>query len=82
MDGKGRAKNGDLTRVGSKPCDVEWHIAHLKDPASKVPGSKMPAYDDKTARRTARLSDLHGQQEVNGIFTAEDAEKAEKTEIK
>ena len=48
MNGKGRAKNGDLTHIGSKQGDVDWHIAHLHDPKSKVPGSKMPAYDDKT----------------------------------
>ena len=56
MDGQGRAKNGDLTHIGSKPYDVEWHIAHLKDPKSKVPGSKMPAYDDLPADELRALA--------------------------
>jgi uncharacterized membrane protein/cytochrome c2 len=56
MDGQGRAKNGDLTHIGSKPYDVEWHIAHLKDPKSKVPGSKMPAYDDLPAEELRALA--------------------------
>jgi cytochrome c oxidase cbb3-type subunit II len=33
----------DLARVGGKFSD-EWHIAHLKDPRSVVPGSIMPGY--------------------------------------
>ena len=49
MNGKGRPKNGDLTRAGAKQSDIEWHIEHLKDPKSKVPKSKMPAYDDLPA---------------------------------
>jgi cytochrome c peroxidase len=48
MEGKGRAKNGDLSHQGSKQPDIEWQIAHLKAPSSKVPGSKMPPYNDKT----------------------------------
>lgn len=56
MEGKGRPKNGDLTHTGSKQPDVEWQIAHLKDPPSKVPGSKMPAYNDKTADELRALA--------------------------
>ncbi len=33
----------DLTRAGAKPGrDLAWHVRHLKDPASVVPGSVMP----------------------------------------
>ncbi|HEY0074496.1 MAG TPA: DUF2231 domain-containing protein [Abditibacteriaceae bacterium] len=56
MDGQGNAKNGDLTHVGSKPYDVEWHIAHLIKPKSKVPGSKMPPYDDLPAEELRALA--------------------------
>ena len=33
----------DLARVGGKYSD-EWHIFHLIDPRSRVPGSNMPAF--------------------------------------
>lgn len=33
----------DLARVGGKYSD-EWHVDHLKDPRSVVPGSIMPPY--------------------------------------
>jgi len=33
----------DLARVGGKYSD-EWHVAHLVDPRSVVPGSVMPPY--------------------------------------
>lgn len=57
MDGQGRPKKGgDLTHIGSKPFDVEWHIAHLKDPPSKVPGSKMPDYANLPADELRALA--------------------------
>ena len=33
----------DLARVGGKYSD-DWHVAHLVDPQSLVPGSVMPSY--------------------------------------
>jgi cytochrome c oxidase cbb3-type subunit II len=33
----------DLARVGGKYSD-DWHVAHLVDPRSLVPGSVMPSY--------------------------------------
>ncbi len=33
----------DLARLGNKYSD-DWHVAHLLDPRSVVPGSVMPAY--------------------------------------
>ena len=56
MDGQGKPKNGDLTHIGRKPYDVEWHIAHLKDPSSKVPGSRMPDYKDLPADELRALA--------------------------
>lgn len=56
MDGQGKPKNGDLTHIGRKPYDVEWHIAHLKDPPSQVPGSRMPAYNDLPADELRALA--------------------------
>ncbi len=41
--GVGGTIGPDLTRAGAKPGqDLAWHIRHLKDPASVVPGSVMP----------------------------------------
>lgn len=34
----------DLKWVGAKPLTREWHIEHLRDPRSIVPGSIMPSY--------------------------------------
>lgn len=33
----------DLSRIGGKYPD-SWHVAHMKDPESMVPGSLMPKY--------------------------------------
>ena len=46
ISGEGGRRGPDLTFAGRLHPDLEWQIAHLKDPASKVPGSKMPAYAD------------------------------------
>ncbi|MDF2440475.1 MAG: hypothetical protein JWN98_1459 [Abditibacteriota bacterium] len=56
FNGEGRAKGPDLTFAGRLHGDIEWQIAHLKDPASKVPGSKMPAYDDMSEPDLRALS--------------------------
>jgi mono/diheme cytochrome c family protein len=34
----------NLTNEGSKNRGIQWHIDHLKDPASKSPGSSMPSF--------------------------------------
>jgi menaquinol-cytochrome c reductase cytochrome b/c subunit len=34
-----------LTSEGSKNRGIQWQIDHLKDPASKTPGSAMPKFD-------------------------------------
>ena len=46
MNGKGGRSGPDLTHAGRLNADIEWQIAHLKNPESKTPGSKMPAYND------------------------------------
>ncbi|MCB0881941.1 MAG: cbb3-type cytochrome c oxidase subunit II [Thermoleophilia bacterium] len=34
----------NLNNIGSQGKGVQWHIDHLKNPSSKVPGSAMPAF--------------------------------------
>ena len=46
MNGKGGRSGPDLTHAGRLQPDIAWQIAHLKNPESKTPGSKMPAYND------------------------------------
>jgi len=46
MNGEGGRSGPDLTFAGRLHPDVDWQIAHLKDPKSKIPGSSMPAYKD------------------------------------
>ncbi len=41
--GNGGQVGPDLTNEGGKGRGLEWQIAHLKNPASLVPGSAMPA---------------------------------------
>ena len=45
INGIGGVAGPDLTYIGSMQPDPGWHIAHLKDPESKVPESAMPAFD-------------------------------------
>ncbi|RJQ20274.1 MAG: cytochrome c [Nitrospiraceae bacterium] len=42
--GLGGTAGPDLTHTGSKQPDIDWHIRHLKDPASVVENSAMPAF--------------------------------------
>lgn len=44
IKGIGGTAGPDLTQVGLKQPDVNWHIRHLKDPVSVVPGSAMPDF--------------------------------------
>lgn len=46
----------DLARVGGKYSN-EWHVAHLIEPRSVVPGSVMPSYP-WLARRTIGYADI------------------------
>lgn len=42
--GQGSQTGTDLTAIGRRRPDREWHIAHLVDPKTKIPGSPMPSY--------------------------------------
>ncbi len=53
----------DLARVGGKYSD-EWHVAHLVDPRSVVPGSVMPPYAFMLDR-PLRISNIEGHLRAN-----------------
>lgn len=42
--GIGGTAGPDLTHVGAKQPDIEWHLSHLKDPESVVTDSAMPSF--------------------------------------
>ncbi|MBI5055646.1 MAG: c-type cytochrome [Nitrospirae bacterium] len=44
IQGLGGTAGPDLTRIGLKHADIEWHIKHLKNPESVVPKSAMPDF--------------------------------------
>ncbi len=56
ISGIGGTSGPDLTHVGAGGKDAAWHIKHLNNPASVVPGSAMPSYaslSDKDAKELA-----------------------------
>jgi mono/diheme cytochrome c family protein len=42
--GVGSGAGPNLFHEGTKQPDIDWQIAHLKNPAKMKPGSFMPAY--------------------------------------
>jgi len=44
IGGIGGTAGPDLTHIGLEKPDAEWHIRHLKNPGSEVPGSAMPEF--------------------------------------
>ncbi len=55
IGGIGGTSGPDLTHVGSRRPDPEWHRQHLRDPQSVVPESAMPPYPQMTEQE---LNDL------------------------
>lgn len=55
----------DLARVGGRYSD-EWHIQHLKDPQSVVPGSIMPTYAF-LAEKQLKLKMITGHLKANAL---------------
>ncbi len=64
----------DLARVGNRYSDA-WHVAHLDDPRSVVPGSVMPGYPflAKTPLRTDDIAEhLQANVDVGVPYTKDD----------
>jgi len=57
INGIGGTIGPDLTHVGRKTPNVEWHIRHLKNPQSVVPGSAMPKFDYLTDEELRALAE-------------------------
>ncbi len=57
VNGIGGTAGPDLSKVGLRRPDVQWHIRHLKDPESVVPDSAMPAFDDLSEQELRELAD-------------------------
>jgi uncharacterized membrane protein/mono/diheme cytochrome c family protein len=56
IDGKGRTNGPDLTKVGQRLPDINWHIEHLKNPQKVRPDSTMPSYEDLSPEELKSLS--------------------------
>ena len=56
IDGQGRTSGPDLTHVGKRLPDIEWHIKHLKNPQSVRPDSTMPSYEKLSEEKLRALS--------------------------
>ncbi len=68
----------DLARVGNRYSD-EWHIAHLNNPRSVVPGSVMPGYPflARTPLRTDDIAEhLKANVEVGVPYTKADLDSS------
>lgn len=57
IGGIGGVAGPDLTHVGSKHPDMEWHIRHLRSPETVVPDSAMPSFDDLTDQELKELAE-------------------------
>lgn len=64
LHGQGGKMGPDLSYVGNRRTDREWHIRHLRDPAAVSPGSIMPKFplSDREANDLASfLLNLKGE---------------------
>jgi len=57
VQGLGGTAGPDLTNVGTRRPDIDWHIRHLKDPSSVVSGSAMPAFANLTDEELKALAE-------------------------
>jgi cytochrome c oxidase cbb3-type subunit 2 len=72
----------DLARVGGRYSN-EWHVQHLMDPRSVVPGSIMPSYDF-LARATLDYGTIGGMLQANaavGVPYSEEAIAAARLDV-
>lgn len=56
VSGQGGPSGPDLTRVGAVRTEQAWLRRFLKDPATVVPGSRMPPFDDLTEDEVRSLT--------------------------
>jgi len=57
IQGIGGTAGPDLTHVGTRRPDADWHIRHLKDPSSVVKDSAMPAFSGLTDEESKALAE-------------------------
>jgi nitric oxide reductase subunit C len=57
IQGIGGTAGPDLTHIGAARPEVEWHITHLKDPDSVVPGSAMPSFHHLSDEELRQLAE-------------------------
>ncbi|UCG79241.1 MAG: c-type cytochrome [Nitrospirota bacterium] len=55
--GVGGTSGPDLSKVGSRQSDPEWHKKHINDPQSVVAGSAMPPYPQISGEELNSLAD-------------------------
>ena len=56
MDGKGGQAGPELTHEAQRHSDLDWHMAHLKDPQKVTPGSDMPPFDNLSREELKALA--------------------------
>lgn len=57
IHGVGGTSGPDLTNTGSRHPEADWHLKHLIDPESVVPGSAMPAYGHLSQEELRELAE-------------------------
>jgi nitric oxide reductase subunit C len=57
INGIGGTAGPALTHAGTKHPDIEWHIKHLKNPASVSPDSAMPSFDKLSDEELRQLGE-------------------------
>jgi cbb3-type cytochrome oxidase cytochrome c subunit len=57
IGGIGGTAGPDLTHVGAKRPDINWHIKHLRNPESVVPDSAMPDFASLSEEQLRALAE-------------------------